>query len=194
MTPFSRCARIQEQLSWFVGGDLDEAEAGPVRDHLRDCPVCRGEASGLLQARRALLAHAEAAARSVDEAQFDVWREQILAAVAAEPEPVRASASSRTATWLAAAAMVLVAVGYVGTTPAEGFFGRAPITADTYATPSAMMQPLGQESWLLPASQIEASAPGMMGRLALRTLEDETLPFDSWTEPVVPRRPVDDRR
>lgn len=196
MTPFSTCARVQDQLPWFVGDDLDDAAAAPVRAHLRDCPQCRAEASSLLQARRALLAHAEASAHSIDDVQFAAWHEQIVAAVASDSQ--RAAAPSTAvrvgARGLAAAAVLLVGLGYLGSLQGAGLLTRAPILATTEVRPAARMQPLGQDAWLIPASHLDASGPGMMGRLSLRTLEDETLPFDSFVAPVAPRRPDPTRR
>lgn len=195
MTPFSVCARVQDQLPWFVGDDLDDAAAEPVRTHLRDCPRCRAEASSLLQARRALLAHAETAARSIDDAQFAAWHEEIVAAVARDGERAAAPASTSSAAkrigarGTAAAAALLVGLGYLGSLPSAGLLTRAPIFATTEVRPAPRMQPLGQDAWLVPASHLDMSGPGMMGRLSLRTLEDETLPFDSWVLPVPPRRP-----
>lgn len=196
MTPFSVCARVQDQLPWFVGDDLDDAAAAPVRAHLRDCPQCRAEASSLLQARRALLAHAEVSARSIDDAQFAAWHEQIVAAVANDHDrAMSASTPARAGSrWLAVAAVLLVALGYLGSLPGTGLLTRAPILATTDVQMAPRMQPLGQDAWLIPASHLDASGPGMMGRLSLRTLEDETLPFDSFVAPVAPRRPAPSRR
>ena len=35
------CKNLRGQLSLFASGDLDEAQAQGVRDHLATCPTCR---------------------------------------------------------------------------------------------------------------------------------------------------------
>jgi anti-sigma factor RsiW len=35
------CKNLRGQLSLYASGDLDDAQAQGVRDHLRTCPTCR---------------------------------------------------------------------------------------------------------------------------------------------------------
>lgn len=179
------CERLVESLPAFVAGETPVAQSAAVRHHLRDCSACRQEASVLLQARRALDRHATTVREDlVGEAQFATWREDILAAVQRTPvamvrEPLWSSSARRRAAVAAACALVFGA--YFGSLPEGGLFERAPIEArgDVDAA-STFLLPLGQERWLSGSGGADAAsspAHGLMGRLSLRTLEDESLPI-----------------
>jgi hypothetical protein len=185
-------------LPLFIGGDLGAAKAASVRAHLRDCSACRQQASGLLQSRRALQSHARAVAKElVDDVQFSAWHGQILAAIAAVPAvPVRRSfwRSPLRRRALAAAACAMLLGGYFGALPAAGLFERAPIEARGGGDlGSRFLQPLGQERWLSASTGGDAAAAsfaqGLMGRLSLRTLDDESVPLllDESMPPVRPK-------
>jgi len=190
-----RCLVVQAQLPEFLAQGLDKATRARVREHLRGCDACRNVGSHWLQSRKALRAAASAAdvGAGVTAADWAQWQAGILAAVAAEPRtaaPVferrlpRIGASTGIGAMVAAAALLVGAL--LGSFAEGGLLSRDPIVASPSTSHAgAFLQPLGRESGLraaLPARTAGGlewrrafASPGQNGRLALRTLEDETL-------------------
>lgn len=190
-----RCIVVQAQLPEFLAQGLDKASRARVREHLRGCGACRNAGSQWLQSRKALRAAAAAAdvEAGVTAADWANWQAGILAAVAAEPRsPVqeagpklpRIGGPSKAGLLVAAAALLLGAL--LGSFTDGGLLSRDPIVAAPSSShPGAFLQPLGQERGFRGAMPARTAgglewrrafaSPGPNGRLALRTLEDETL-------------------
>lgn len=187
----SRCRQIREALPLFVGGDLAGVRADAVREHLRDCTACRREAAGLQQPLKRLRGLGAAA---VDEAMFASLQDAIVERVAAEALGDVPGERLRThpAWWGAAAAAAVLSclVGFWVVRPEAGpaLLRRAPIAMPVgdpgpsvvvpYAGPRVPLRLLGHE----PGSG-SAQGPGMMGRLRLRSLVEET---DDLPPPLAP--------
>lgn len=189
-----RCPPIGRRLALFVGGDLDAADAGRVRSHLRGCASCRGRASALLQAHRTLRAAAECPAPAgVDEAFFARLHGRVMERVreaGAPAVPVRARGRTRLLGALAAAS--LFASGLLLTGGSEpGLLDRSAIRAPDPPREAPARRPALQPLSFRPAGERPGAGFGLMGRLQLRTLEDErVLPLpSSWFEPAAPAAP-----
>lgn len=194
MSPL-RCIVVQAQLPEFLAQGLDKATRARVREHLRGCDACRNAGSQWLQSRKALRAAATARdlGAAVTTADWSQWQAGILAAVAAEPgSPApfvarrlpRIGASAGIGAMVAAAALLVGAL--LGARADGGLLSRDPIVAaPSMSEAGAFLQPLGQERGVRAAMPARTAgglewrrafaAPGQNGRLALRTLEDETM-------------------
>jgi hypothetical protein len=191
------CVPVRAMLPLFVGGDLEPAPAKAVRDHLRACAPCRREAGSLLQAVRGLRRAAEAdPVPGVDDAMFARLHDRVMQRVEQMgPAPRRAAFWTllRRAGVVAAAA-ALVLGGFWLSGQGGGLLQRPAIRADGVAAGSSPgLQHLGHEDR---QAAVEPAGLGLMGRLSLRTLEDEQVvlerPFDGSagrsTDPAPSRR------
>jgi len=190
------CRRTLGRLPLFVGGDLDERVARVVSAHLRGCPTCRREASAQLQAKNALAdAVAATVVPGVDEALFVALHERVLERVATV-EPAAPRQWGRRAA-IAVAAGALFGLGWLAARPDGGLLDRTPIHAagaahrgsDSFG--GATLQPLGHDvvwQFVRHAEASDSSGLGLMGRLMLRTLEDDApvMAGDLFDEPAVP--------
>lgn len=190
-----RCERARQQLPEFVAGDLEAAGAELLRRHLRGCHECRRSAGEQLQAARALRrAVCATIVPGVDDALFLDLHERVLTRVAGEEPPRPRGAGGVLRGGRAAAAMaagVLIACGWMLAQPGAGtgLIERSPIrggSGGAAAVPvrGPAMQWLSHESMsgAEPAGALGGSGQGLMGRLSLRTLEDEhliLLPLDA---------------
>lgn len=172
------CGWAKKRLHAFAGGDLDARTCAQLKQHLRGCPGCRGEAKGWLQARKALVDGALCGLpASVDEAFFDRLHRQVLAEVASVG-PVPAAPAPPFARWrLAAAAVLLVGTGWWSVNllaPGWSQFRDGPPVVKTslpgFTTPG--VRPLAEEDWGDGGNQ------GLMARIKLRTLEREMDPAE----------------
>jgi hypothetical protein len=189
------CRRTLGRLPLFVGGDLDDRVARAVSAHLRSCQSCRREASAQLQAKNALAdAVAATVVPGVDEALFVELHQRVLERVATAAPTAPRQWGRRAA--IAVAAGTLFGLGWLAARPDGGLLGRTPIHAagaahrgsDSFAGPT--LQPLGHDvmwRFVRHAEASDSSGLGLMGRLMLRTLEDEepAMAGDLFDEPSV---------
>lgn len=180
-----KCAQIREQLALFVGGDLGPPPAAAVREHLIACRSCRGEAAALQQATSALRELARAPAHGADEHMFAAMHRTIVAAVAGAEAGVQVRWHLARRWAVAAAALLLAAVGFWwgrGGEAGPSVWRRPPLSTPVgfdepaivvpWSGPRVELRPLGDEWWPEWAAE-KAPAPGMMGRVRLRSLVDE---------------------
>ena len=97
-----RCAEMQEQIGALVDGELGEAEARDVTEHLRSCPSCRAAHERVLALRAALEQHAPPLAAP------DRLRAAVRGRLDTAGIRIRAPRAWR---WLAAAAALVAVVG-----------------------------------------------------------------------------------
>ncbi|MGE3171213.1 MAG: zf-HC2 domain-containing protein [Planctomycetota bacterium] len=188
-----RCERARQQLPEFVAGDLEAARAELLRGHLRGCHECRRSAGEQLQAARALRrAVCATIVPGVDDALFLDLHERVLNRVAGEEPPRPRGAGGLMRGGRAAAvvaASVLIACGWMLARPGAGagLIDRSPIRGGGGAAAAVpvrgpAMQWLSHESVSTADPAVGGSGQGLMGRLSLRTLEDEhliLLPLDA---------------
>jgi len=109
-----RCAEIEQRIGALADGELVEAEARDVEEHLRSCPTCRAAHERVLALRTALEQHAPPLA-APDRLRATVRaRLETAASVSRHPVAWR---------WLAAAATLVAAIGgtwQVATTVSDG--------------------------------------------------------------------------
>ena len=97
-----RCAEIEHRIGALADGELVEAEARDVAEHLRSCPTCRAAHERVLALRTALEQHAPPLAAP----------DRLRAAVHARLETAGITRRlSETWRWLAVAAVLAVAIG-----------------------------------------------------------------------------------
>ncbi len=97
-----RCAEMQQRIGALADGELVEAEARDVEEHLRSCPTCRAAHERVLALRTALEQHAPPLA-APDRLRAAVQARLETAGIAA-----RRPVSWR---WLAAAAGLIAVIG-----------------------------------------------------------------------------------
>ena len=198
----SGCRKVQNELPWFVGGDLPAERERATADHLRDCSGCRRQAAALQQSKKVLGEAGRVVPEGADEPMFTAMHASILAAVgrveAGQLQRETGRAAWRWAQVLAAAAMFLFGWWLVDTRTDSPVFGRPPIAtpvgvakAVPYAGDRMQLQPLGDERT---ANGADAVGPGMMGRWMLRTLEDHQDPDFVGHVPPLPATPATNSR
>jgi Putative zinc-finger len=191
------CRWAKKRLHAFAGGDLPARAAARLRLHLRECQACRGEASGWLQARKALVDGALCGLpASVDEAFFDRLHRQVLAEVAAESERSEVARVRTPAWWrLAAAAVLLIGAGWWSVqllAPDNDLRHRPALPAggsQSFAGPG--LRPLAEQEW---STETDSDGQGLMGRIKLRTLELDTEPAQANKRRAGPAANPQDRR
>ncbi len=80
------CARFEEQIVLYAGGDLEERKAHRLEAHLRECATCRDLAASLAEDQAAL--H-DLRAEPADLAMLEQIRSRVLAQVAGRPPAPR---------------------------------------------------------------------------------------------------------
>ncbi len=97
-----RCADLEQRIGALADGELVEAEARDVEEHLRSCPTCRAAHERVLALRTALEQHAPPLAAP----------DRLRAAVRARLETAGAGSRRPVAWhWLAAAAVLVAVIG-----------------------------------------------------------------------------------
>jgi hypothetical protein len=190
------CRWIRRRLSAFAGEDLGAVETGGVRLHLRACSTCRAAAGGWLRARRRLQESAAAAApASVDDAFFARLHAEVISAVAQEPIPEPRDWRWRGRLRIAAAAALLFGLGLWSVqviAPTNPGLLERPALRGESGDPESVgagtgMRPLGSERGV----DLDSDSHGLMGRLRLRTLEQEVLEPWRLRPPSERTRPLD---
>lgn len=176
------CDGVRPHLPLFAGGDLDAADNEAVRAHLIECVGCRNEAAGLQRALADLRAAGTGSAPGVDDAWFAALQRSICERVDAAGAVPFAGGPTWRAWGLAAAALLLVGVGFVlgrsRETPSVFTRPATPVDlkAVPYAGPRAPMLQLGNDEHRgaarEPAQEVVPAA-GMRARDELRTLVDD---------------------
>lgn len=114
-----RCADMEERIGALADGELVEAEARDVQDHLRSCPSCRAAHERVLALRTAIERHAPPLAAP----------DRLRAAVRARLEsPVFQARRPVAWRWLATAAAVVALIG--GTWQIASTWGAGRALAD----------------------------------------------------------------
>ncbi len=97
-----RCADMEARIGALADGELVEAAARDVEEHLRSCPTCRAAHERVLALRTALEQHAPPLAAP------DRLRAAVRARIEAPAVPARRAVAWR---WLAGAAALVAAIG-----------------------------------------------------------------------------------
>lgn len=147
-TPVSPCGEFEDAIHDYVDGTLPDADRRMLVTHLAACAACEQAVADLSQMRRA------AQSLPPRRPRADAWR-QISDALSADMQAARtargvtrASVWSRSRVALAAAAVIVAAVGSTVWLVRPAPEGGAPRTADTApagTTPAAAVNP-GREN------------------------------------------------
>ena len=121
-------ARCSELLPAFLKGELGEADAAAVRDHLSGCDECRSERTGL----EALLAAGGDALTTEEQTRLERGVMSAIAPADVIPMPARRSFGARAAQLLGAAAAITLIGGfiYLGVTGGGSGGGEAGVAQD----------------------------------------------------------------
>ena len=111
-----RCADVQQRIGALADGELVEAEARDVAEHLRSCSTCRAAHERVLALRTALEQHAPPLAAP------DRLRAAVRARLEAAGVVTRGPVAWR---WLAAAAGLVAAIGATWVVATQAAGGRA---------------------------------------------------------------------
>ncbi|RMH15501.1 MAG: hypothetical protein D6696_20590, partial [Acidobacteria bacterium] len=132
-----KCDPYRDAIALAAGDDLPPGEARRLEEHLASCPACRAEAAELRASRAAFQA---AAAPPLDEAVLAPVRRAVLDEIARQqgrratllPFPRRVAGR-----WLAAAAVVLAALGVAWLARRAGTPPSSPPLIAGHETPPA---------------------------------------------------------
>lgn len=168
----SECARIRGMLDGWLDGDLTQAGRVAVEQHLERCGACAAEASALA----AIVAAARDLPREIAPDR-DLWPVVASRLVGGTPGAPRRPRAVPGAWLLAAAAVVLVAVGVVigtavGRGDAVGVGGKTvfPGERGTISTAADELGP-GQADLEHAAADLHAALDRRRGRLARPTMK-----------------------
>lgn len=165
------CNTVNERLDAYLDGTLTRSEAAGLEQHFAACADCNQRMEGL----RRILDMASGLPRSVEPAT-DLWPG--IAVRLDRPETVvRGRFGSRSGSWMAVAAMVVLSVTVVLIAYTFGRSQAQTVVVDRWATPLAVQASLGTNSIEAVAAEFVEARTELLEALEQRrgSLSDETL-------------------
>jgi anti-sigma factor RsiW len=101
------CAKLEEKIALYAGGDLSPQDTGQVEDHLAACSSCRELAEALAENRAAFR---DLRGEELSPAVFQAVRHRVLSEIGERPQP-------QTWRWAIAFAGVVAVVAFLWRAP-----------------------------------------------------------------------------